>query len=127
MYYNVHTYQQSILSEMGTLIAAANAKANLGGVNVAPQKVVDHLKAAVKVRARCRRCWWLSYVLAEKSRTNKLRCSSCVRAFRTSSTGGVLRFTTCPGVVAVSTDALCAVIPMISSSFRNKETAPPLV
>ncbi|CAN0225962.1 unnamed protein product, partial [Ectocarpus fasciculatus] len=49
VYYNVHTYQQSILSEMGTLIAAANAKANPGGgVNVAPQKVVDHLKAAVK-------------------------------------------------------------------------------
>lgn len=50
MYYNVHTYQQSILNQMGTLIAHAYAQANPGGPVISAQKIVDHLKTAVKVR-----------------------------------------------------------------------------
>lgn len=52
VYYNVHTYQQSILNQMGTLIAQAHAQANPAGVVISAQEIVDHLKTAVKVRFR---------------------------------------------------------------------------
>lgn len=49
VYYNVHTYQQSIIQQMPALIAAAHAqidpRANIGG---APA-ILERLRSAVKV------------------------------------------------------------------------------
>lgn len=49
VYYNVHTYQQSILTQMGALIASAHAQSNLHGHAISAQEIVGHLKNAIKV------------------------------------------------------------------------------
>ena len=49
MYYNVHTYQQSILTQMGALIAQAHAQSNVHGHMISVQDIVSHLKNAIKV------------------------------------------------------------------------------
>lgn len=49
MYYNVHTYQQSILTQMGALIASAHAQSNVQGRVISAPEIVNHLKSAVKV------------------------------------------------------------------------------
>lgn len=49
MYYNVHTYQQSILTQMGALIAQAHAQSNVQGRMISAQEIVNHLKNAIKV------------------------------------------------------------------------------
>lgn len=126
MYYNVHTYQQSILSEMGTLIAEANVKANPGGVNVAPQSVVDHLKAAVKVRARYGRCWW-NHMYSQRN----LGRADCAARRVFEYFESILSVVSCVSqiypCVAFSTGALRAVIPMISSSLEGKQKQHPLL
>lgn len=65
VYYNVHTYQQSILGQMGTLIASAHAQANLHGRTISPQEIVNHLKSAIKVWIYC--VLWCATRVAWKS------------------------------------------------------------
>lgn len=49
VYYNVHTYQQSILSEMPALIAAAHAQINpRANIDIAPA-ISEKMESAMKV------------------------------------------------------------------------------
>lgn len=49
VYYNVHTYQQSILNQMGEIIARAYAQVKPHERVIDAQEISNHLKSAVKV------------------------------------------------------------------------------